>query len=373
MYAATVDICLPALLFAFCVFYYCDKAVSYENEPMIFHTIFYVLFSVWALYAYFSKRTRVGVLAIFLLIFYIVLNRFNQKFGLSFSKTIQYQFMSILILFDWGIYLVADFLKLSKKYDFYLLCFLLFQASMIENMSLFGFENYVGGFMLLVILLWLICVFAYVVYVSLFPDIKKYGTFFAFLCLGLGFFNSESSFALSIYFSFSVLILLVSTIYADIYQYFKDCLTGVYSLNTYLRHAKKFPLKYSLAVICIDDYIKLLKVFGSRQTDVLVKLIMKKIVQSSQGAEIYRYNDDEFILIFKNVDKKQCFEYLEDIRRSIAASEFVLNSKQVVKVTVSAGVSEKKRSDADVEPVLMRTREAVQRTYKFTQNMTSKA
>ena len=113
--------------------------------------------------------------------------------------------------------------------------------------------------------------------------------------------------------------------------------------------------------------------FGARNVDVLTKLVMKKITQLSQDAEIYRYNDDEFILIFKNVDKKQCFEYLEDIRRSIAASEFVLKSKQVVKITISAGVSEKKRSDADVEPVLMRTREAVQRTYKFTQNMTSKA
>ena len=100
---------------------------------------------------------------------------------------------------------------------------------------------------------------------------------------------------------------------------------------------------------------------------------MKIILSTSYGAEIYRYSEDEFILIFKNEDKKQCFEYLEEIRRSIAGSEFVLNSKRIVKITVSAGVSEKKRSDADADTVLMRTREAVQRTYKFTQNMTSKA
>ena len=162
-------------------------------------------------------------------------------------------------------------------------------------------------------------------------------------------------------------------VYADVYCYFKDRLTGLYSLNTYLRHSKNFPLKYSLGVICIDDYLKLLKVFGVRQTNLLIKMLVSKIKDVSMGADIYRYNDDEFILIFKNEDKKQCIEYLETIRRNIAGSEFVLNSKRVVKITISAGVSEKKRSDADVEPVLMRTREAVQRTYKFTQNMTSKA
>ena len=373
MYSATVDICLPAILFAFCVFYYCDKAISYENEPMIFHTLYYTLISVWLLYVYFHKRSREGILGVFLLTCYVVLNKLNQKFTISFDKTAEYQILSLLLLFDWGFYLVAEFFQSSKKYDFYFLCFLLLQASLIENIDVFPITYYGGGFKLGIALLWLITVFFYVVYVSLFPNTKRYGTFFAFLCFALGFFNSESCFALSIYFSFAILILLISTIYADIYRYYRDCLTGVYSLNTYLRHSKKFPLKYSLAIICIDDYLKLLKVFGARNVDVLTKLVMKKITQLSQDAEIYRYNDDEFILIFKNVDKKQCFEYLEDIRRSIAASEFVLKPKQVVKITISAGVSEKKRSDADVEPVLMRTREAVQRTYKFTQNMTSKA
>ena len=45
----------------------------------------------------------------------------------------------------------------------------------------------------------------------------------------------------------------------------------------------------------------------------------------------------------------------------------------MVKITISAGVSEKKRSDADYDAVLTRTRDAVQRTYKFTQNMTTMA
>lgn len=115
-------------------------------------------------------------------------------------------------------------------------------------------------------------------------------------------------------------------------------------------------------------------VYGARKTDMLTKMIVNKIQEADTGAAIYRYNDDEFILIFKNENKKQGREYLENIRRSIAGSEFMLGRKPVKEViTISAGISEKKRSDADAEVVLTRTREKVQKAYKFTQNLTSEA
>ena len=105
----------------------------------------------------------------------------------------------------------------------------------------------------------------------------------------------------------------------------------------------------------------------------LLIMIINKIRELDTGALIYRYNSDEFILVFKNEDKKQSYEYLENIRRAVAGAEFVLDRRQIVKVTISAGVSEKKRSDADADVVLERTREVLQKAYKFTQNITSKA
>lgn len=373
VFSTTVDIFLPACLFAFCTFFYCDKAISADMQSVFFHTMFYVLFVIWMFYIFFCKRSRDGILSLFLVFCYIGLNVLKQKYAIAFDKTVQYQLIGVTILCNWLVYVVMDFFKVSKQYDFYFLCFLLFQACLIENANEFFVENFGTDFDIGVILCWLVGILVYIVYVSVYPNIKNYGAFFSFLCAGLGFFNSESAFGLSLYFSFAVLILFVSTVYLDIYRYFRDLLTGVYSSQSYLRHSKNFPLKYSLGIICIDDYEKLLKIFGENQVNILVKLIMKIILSTSYGAEIYRYGEDEFILIFKNEDKKQCFEYLEEIRRSIAGSEFVLNSKRIVKITVSAGVSEKKRSDADADTVLMRTREAVQRTYKFTQNMTSKA
>lgn len=373
IFSTMFDVCLPAILFAVGTFYYCDKAVSFTTESQFFHLSFFILLSLWIVFLSIRKATKDIFLALTILIFYIMINNLKRQYGTEFFLVDVYKLLGLLVLLNWFLYCVFDFCKFDAKFDFYLLCFLLIEGYAVENFSTFNVSNHTLFLQLIGLLGWIVYLLIYMIYVSSSLNVKIYGTFFAFLSLSLGFFYSESSLAVSLYFSLAVLILLVSVIYIDIYGYFRDTLTGLYSLNTYLRHSKNFPLKYSLGVICIDDYVKLLKVFGTRQTNLLVKMLVIKIKEASMGADIYRYNDDEFILIFKNEDKKQCFEYLENIRRNIAGSEFVLSAKRVVKLTISAGVSEKKRSDADVEPVLMRTREAVQRTYKFTQNMTSKA
>ena len=50
-----------------------------------------------------------------------------------------------------------------------------------------------------------------------------------------------------------------------------------------------------------------------------------------------------------------------------------IRRKKPIKLTVSCAVSEKKRSDANSVEVLVRAHKALQKTYKFTQNVTSKA
>ena len=95
--------------------------------------------------------------------------------------------------------------------------------------------------------------------------------------------------------------MLRSIIYSFVLAYFKDSLTGVYSNHTFIRHAAKFPVKYSLGIICIDDYAKLLRVFKPIYLEKILKMAVNKIEELSMGAEIYRYHDDEFILVFYNL------------------------------------------------------------------------
>lgn len=373
IFLTTCEMYLPAILFSIGVFFYFNKSTSFTVEPNVFHFLFYgFLISFFSVLLILKKpKDFFWLLLLFLL--YVGLNTLKKNFGLSYTETDYFALLGILIPINWFCYLVFDYLKLSEKYYIYFLCLLLIEGAIIENYSLLFDGKYYGILSLIALILWFVSILAYIFYVSFVSGIRNYGMFFSYLCLCMGFYNGESEFALSLYFSLAVLIFFITTIYSEIYCYFKDALTAVYSHNTYLRHSKNFSLKYSMGIICVDDYAKLVKVFGNRQVDKLMRMLVEKIKQFSSGADIYRSTDDEFILIFNNEDKKKSYEYLENIRRSIAGSEFVLSSTRIVKVTISSGVTEKKRSDADADDVMMRIREAFQRTYKFTQNMTTLA
>ena len=103
-------------------------------------------------------------------------------------------------------------------------------------------------------------------------------------------------------------------------------------------------------------------------------MIAGRITEEEGEENVYRYNEDEFVIVFRNEDKNESFEHLEKIRRSIASAEFVLNNrKKAVKLTVSTCVSEKKRSDANSIEVLFRAHKTLQKANEFSHNISSKA
>lgn len=124
----------------------------------------------------------------------------------------------------------------------------------------------------------------------------------------------------------------------------------------------------------IDDYERLEKVFGENSLKSLIKMICNRITSVENEAQIYRYSREEFVVLFKGEDKNTAFERMETIRRAVASAEFILRGyKKPIKLTVSGSVSEKKRSDANAVEVLSRAAKAMQKAYRFTQNITSKA
>lgn len=136
---------------------------------------------------------------------------------------------------------------------------------------------------------------------------------------------------------------------------------------------RNFPLKYSLAVAKIDNYISLKNAFRRRGLNKLMKMIALRINAYETEATIYRYGEDELVIIFKNEDKNNAYNKMEQIRRSIASASFMMsNFKKPVKLTLTASVTEKKRSDATALETLARTYKALQETVKFSQNVTSK-
>ena len=169
----------------------------------------------------------------------------------------------------------------------------------------------------------------------------------------------------------AMLITLLSNVFSALYTYFRDPVTGLYSLNSFQRHELKFfPPKYTVAFFYIDNYQKLLNVFKQKQTDLLVKMVIKRALSLDLTPYIYRLRADQFCLIFFDTDVKQTYELIENMRRLIAGTEFVLLNKKALKLTITPAVSEKRRSDADAFAVLSRMYENFRQRYTFTQNMT---
>lgn len=365
---------LPVCVFALAFFYYCSFVSFAYEQNVMWYMLFYLFTFANVLFLLFIQSSKPIFWNIWLLIAGITVNNLKINYGISFTTAASWNLLLILLPLNLLFFLIRDDMPVKDNRNFYCLCAVLFQAFLIEKAQYFMPE--ISVYRISVIgAEWIAVILAALIWQSYNDNIKNSGMLFALVSLGLGLFCSDSPAAVAIFFATSAFILLLVSVYAFLYGLWRDALTGVYSRYAYYRHAKKsFPLKYSLGVIYIDNYKKILMAYGARKTDMLTKMIVHKIQEADTAADIYRYNDDEFVLIFKNENKKQGREYLETIRRAVAGSEFMLGRKAIKEViTISAGVSEKKRSDADAEVVLTRTREKVQKAYSFTQNITSEA
>ena len=141
-----------------------------------------------------------------------------------------------------------------------------------------------------------------------------------------------------------------------------------------MQHAKTFPPKCSLGIILIDDYDRLKKIFKRQGIKNIVKMLSRKINEVETEAQIYRYEADEFVLIFRGKNQKEAFDRVETIRRAIASSSFGIRGiNKPLKLTVSGAVTEQKRSDGSAIEVLLRADKALQKSYRFAQNITTKA
>ena len=155
-----------------------------------------------------------------------------------------------------------------------------------------------------------------------------------------------------------------------LYRYNHDYLEKVSSYNAYIAHAgNKFLFKYTVAVFGIDNLEKVQEQIGAQNVPVLEQMLVNKISESPSEPEIYRYNDAELMMVFKNEDAKHALEYCENIRRTIAASKFVFTSGKSIKITISICVSERTRKYIDAAVVAERGHNGLQKGGRFNSNI----
>lgn len=372
---------LPALLFAIALLgFYLYQPIA-ESSLLALHRGFFSLSLAGFLILLYFNQSKPAFFILTAAVGYVLINLLKRIYSDEYILSPEFINLSILVPLNLALFYYLPPLKLLTRRNVYLLLFIFAEYALAEKISLLGFSFGSSlGFSTystlnnLSLLLFGAAVISFFITCSITGKILDTSLFFAALEICLGFYYSPSPTAITVFFSASALTIVIAVSAHIYYTTYRDQLTGLASRNSFILHARDFPLKYSIGIILIDDYERLSKVFGKLGLNALVKMISLRISETETEAQIYRYSEDEFVVLFRGEDKNSAFERMENIRRAVASAEFMLRGyKKPIKLTVSGSISEKKRSDANAVEVLVRADKALQKAYRFTQNITSKA
>ncbi len=312
---------------------------------------------------------------------YIVINNTRYMYGEDYIFSSSYNIWIIMIIPT--IYFINYFskFKFAQKHWSLFLIVLFLETGIIENLQTQSididyvfFYKHIGAMNCPSFYISLFCIVLLLVnYISK-GYILTTKTLFSALSVMIGVYFSNNLEAFSLFFLSSAIIECVVTIYYVFFIRYKDEVLNVANINMFYRDAeKKYPPKYSIILLYLDDYERILKRFGEQKMIILKKMFFKKIKATAPDVKIYNYQDDALILSCLNLKTNECFEMAEEIRRAIATSIFIFNENNHLQLTISQGVSEKKRSDINTEVVLQRAEIALKKACKFTRNITVKA
>ena len=367
---------IPATIFAVAAIFFHVKSSFSVNFLLSLHYLTFVLAIISCFTLLYFNKNKPLFFIISTVFAYISLNYLKKSYGMDFPQTPSYQNLRTFLPLSLIVFYFMPNSKLLKRHNAYIILALFTVLSFIENLSQreIAIEFFYNSYPLISISLFLIMNISFFIKSSIDGQIISTSLFFASLCITLGFYYAEQASAISIFFFASLLISTISIAKSIYYSTYKDVLTDLNSRQSFIINSSKLPLKYSVGILAIDEYANLSKAFGKLAINALIKMIAIRITENENSSNIYRYSNDEFIIIFKDDDKNSAYNKMENLRRSVASAEFHLHRfKNPLKLTVSGSVSEKKRSDADAFEVLTRAHKALQKTYKFTQNVTTKA
>ena len=351
---------------------YDEYAPQFNNT---FHILFYVL-SVFSILILLNFNINRHLFLIVGSIFcYVFINCIKREYGADFNQTIWFNYLIILFPLNLIIFYFCGKFRFISSKSLKIVMMLLLEYGVVEELGKHNINlNFsVYGINIIALALYFVFFAIFLTRSIRTNNLFNYSTLYATIAAVSGFYFASSSSALSSFFFISQLIIFVDLVFTLTYNHFYDEGTGFYSRNSYLIKSKSFPFKYNLGIISIDNYDKLLKTFGYKKQKIVTNLIAEVVQELTSEEEVFRYAQDQFVVLYKDKDNKESFKHLDNIRRIIAGLSFGFSPKEEpIKLTVSCSLAEKKRSDADALEVLMRADKAMRQTLKFTHNVTSK-
>lgn len=126
-----------------------------------------------------------------------------------------------------------------------------------------------------------------------------------------------------------------------------DSLTGLYNRRYFDElifreeaRAKRYPQKFSLLMIDIDNFKKVNDTYGHPSGDNILKRMGEILRSRPRNTDfVARYGGEEFSIIAPHTSKKNASVFAARILDIIAREEFILNASTKARITVSIGVA----------------------------------
>lgn len=370
---------LPALLFAAALLFFFAQNPFEFGLSQVFHWLFLACCGFTLALLALSNRTKPFFSTLLGLICYLSVNWLKNRYGADYLNRPEFLCLCFIFPLNFVVFYFLPQQRLNSAYTRWVILTILAQMLIIEHFgSIITVIPYLGltwnAMPLWAAVLWFVMLAPLVINICFKNTILNTGLFYADSALFLGLIFSYTASGLSIFFLAFGLILLLTTLLSMRHRYRFDYLDHVGSHTAYLSHANhKFPFKYTVGIYQIDNRDKLLEAVGGEKLVVLEQMIVDKILEIQEDIEIYRYNENELIMVFKNQGAKQTEAMADNIRHTIAAAEFIFSNKKSLKLTISVCVSEKTRKDIDATEVIERAHAALQKNAHFNSNITTKA
>jgi len=368
------------VIWVFFVYFFCISGFSEEFYHSV-HLFFLVTSVLAILLPFFFKIPSLTMSSSVILICYLIINSMRYTYGEDYMFSSSYNIWCMLIFPNLLLAYACFPYNRPYRYWSWFYIFVLAQTAVIEKLQnqnidadSYYFYKHIGMFNYPALCIAGFCLISLIIHQIVKGRILGAANLISSIGVFTGILLSDDLYAFSLFFLAAMLINLISAVYYAYYITYKDEELGISNVKSFMLDAeKKYPLKYSVALMYIDEYERLVKRFGKAKIKVLKKMFLTRIRKVRPSVLIYNYKADALILVFKNINAAEGFDIAEDIRRAIAKSIFIFNENNRVQLTVSLCISEFRRSDAGAMGVLSRTEENLKKACQFTRNITVKA
>lgn len=374
-------ICLPALVLCAFLMYFFSITDFSDTTYHSIHTAFIVVTILNLIMSGYLRVLSIFTVTSIIYISYLVINGLRYTYGEDYIFSAGYNIWSMLLPIN---IILAYWLFVRKRKKvhcswFFIILFL--ETMLIEKIQSqaidpdsYYFYKHIGALNYPAFCLYMALILSLLLHYSSKGKILGGAIFFTIISIFTSNLLSDNLFAFSLFYLSSMLILGVSLISHVFYNNINNEELGVANYYSYCLDAKKkYPLKYSVSLMYIDEYDRILKRFGYARMILLKKMFFKRIKEINPDVMLYNYKKDSLIMVFKNANATDCFDKVDEIRRQLVKSIFVFNENNHLQLTVSQCVSEKRRSDNDATTVLTRAETNLKNACKFTRNITIKA